>query len=208
MTHRLVSSLTAIGQQSARGGPGAQPGERGPSIPRRDRSPWRQQQRRMVQYPDDAGWLRWVSKALERRARSQANPFARVVAIGNGSETSGGSWWVERPARRSPRSKASKGEPQTRDRDGISPAGLGGSNASRGCETLRAQPLCSDFGRGTTSSAAWEPRGDGAPPDWEDAIGDRNLGRREVLATFWEQSQGGVRARNDPAVKPCKGAKA
>jgi hypothetical protein len=131
----------AMGQQSARGGPGAQPGERSPSIPRRDEAHGGKQQRRMVQYPDVVGWLRWVSKALERRGPSRPTR-SRVKATGKGSETSGGSWWVERPARRSSRSKASKGEPQTRDRDGISSAGLGGSNASRGCETLWAQPLC------------------------------------------------------------------
>jgi hypothetical protein len=38
----------------------------------------------MVQYPDDAGWLRWVSKALERRGPSPVNPFAGM-ATGKGS---------------------------------------------------------------------------------------------------------------------------
>jgi hypothetical protein len=37
------------------------------------------------------------------------------------------------------RMKASKGQPHGRDRDETSPAGRGGSKASRGCETLRAQ---------------------------------------------------------------------
>jgi len=37
------------------------------------------------------------------------------------------------------RSKTSKGEPQERDRDGISPGGAAGSKASRGSETLRTQ---------------------------------------------------------------------
>jgi hypothetical protein len=48
---------------------------------------------------------------------------------------------VERLVRRHVRSKASKGEPHERDRDGISSAGLGGSKAARGCETLRSQRL-------------------------------------------------------------------
>jgi len=38
-----------------------------------------------------------------------------------------------------------KGKPQEWDRDGISPADHGGSKASRGCETLGAQPNRQDW---------------------------------------------------------------
>jgi hypothetical protein len=152
-------------------------------------------------------WLAAVGEQSPGEAGPEpGQPVRGIWPLAKGQETSGGSWRIERSARRSSRSKASKGEPQTRDRDGISPAGLGGSNASRGCETLRAQPTCSDFGRGTSSRAAWEPRGDGAPPDREDAIGDRNLGRREVLATLWEQFQGRVRSSRRSSGKTLQGS--
>jgi hypothetical protein len=57
------------------------------------------------------------------------------------SETAGTSGGDRRRKRRTAcgRMKASKGEPQGRVRDEISPIGRAGSKASRGCETLRAQ---------------------------------------------------------------------
>lgn len=46
------------------------------------------------------------------------------------------------------RSKASKGKPHERNRDGTGPEGCEGSKAPRGCETLRAQ-----------QPAGWVPAG-------------------------------------------------
>jgi hypothetical protein len=46
---------------------------------------------------------------------------------------------LEEGVRRGAGMKASRREPQERDRDETSPTGRAGSKASRGCETLRAQ---------------------------------------------------------------------
>jgi len=142
MTHRLsVREHDRSGRSAKRErGTGRSARRTKPEHTSEGPSPWRQQQRRMVQYPDVAGWLRWVSKALERRGPKPSQPVMREGTRQMGQKPQEGPGGSRGPHGRSSRSKASKGEPQTRDRDGTSPAGLGGSNASRGCETLRAQP--------------------------------------------------------------------
>jgi hypothetical protein len=148
------------GPEAREGDRADRPGGRSPKKPRRGKAHGGINGGVLVKYPNAAGWLRWVSKALERRGFGGGCPSGGPPA---GSETSRGCRRAARLARRSPRSKAPKGEPQTRDRDGTSPAGLGGSKASRGCETLRAQPF-EPCGVGAA--------GRGAPPHREHAIGD------------------------------------
>jgi hypothetical protein len=71
-------------------------------------------------------------------------------------------------------SKAPKGEPHERDWDETSPAGCGGSKASRGCETLRAQP----------NRMRWDSPGYVAPHSWENAVGDKTSEGAGVSRVF------------------------
>jgi hypothetical protein len=134
----------------------------------------------------------------------------RLHRCGDGEETQ--KVTADREVRTAPAERASKGhEPQERDRDETSPIGRAGSNASRGCETLRAQPVASvgsmpqlDSFQGDGRSARLEKRcrGEEASEGCGRSRGgavDGGFGRRRRLS------------RKRPrcaSVKPCKGAEA
>jgi len=101
--------------------------------------------------------LRGVKTLKASGARRR--PQGRFCRVSQRQEGSG----ARKGVRRCGGSKTSKGEPQGRERDEIGPTGQGGSKASRGCETLRAQQ----------NRVVWEP-----PGKWLLLAGKTSKGRK------------------------------